>query len=492
MHQVLQTTIRYGLILLLIWTPLAFGSVHPWAFSLLEIHVFLLVAAWMVQIIVSRRRSVPERRVLTSFVRTPLFLPLMSFIALLLFQLIPLPPVILKQLSPTTYELYSLTLPGWPGTQPMLSTQQNLLAISRPLSLSPYATRLELSKFLAYSGLFFLIVNTLRTRRRIRAVYLVIVWLAAAMALFGIVQKLSGTSAIYWVRDTSYVSFFGPYINHNHFAGYQAMAILLGLGVLFARPADAHSDVLYTWRQRLLWWFGLLARGRGPLVYALAVMTGALFFSLSRGGVLSFLLGLVLLSVLLLTCHRGADRRAVWIITLAAMAGMLLWLGITPLLARFEGITYGEDALTWAGRLPVFQATWKMSKDFPLFGVGYEAFPVIFPRYQLAAPIQLHFPQAHNDFLQLLAETGWVGFVLLVGGVLRLVADIVRRWRAQHDPFVQAMIAAGVAALSAMAIHSLVDFNLHIPANALLFTTTLALTYACANLPHGRSVRRAA
>jgi hypothetical protein len=69
-----------------------------------------------------------------------------------------------------------------------------------------------------------------------------------------------------------------------------------------------------------------------------------------------------------------------------------------------------------------------------------------------------------------------VGFVLLVGGVLRLVADVVRRWRVQHDPFVQAMIPAGVAALSAMALHSLVDFNLRIPANALLFTTTLALT----------------
>ena len=107
MRQFLQTTIRYGLRLLLIWTPLAFGAVHSWAFALLEIHVFLLVAAWMVQIIVSRRQPRPAPHAPTSFVRTPLALPLVLFLVLLMFQLTPLPPALLKWLSPTTYELYT-------------------------------------------------------------------------------------------------------------------------------------------------------------------------------------------------------------------------------------------------------------------------------------------------------------------------------------------------------------------------------------------------
>ena len=206
---------RYGLMLLLIWTPLAFGSVHPWAFALLEIHVFLLVAAWMGQLIVSRRQRLRAPRVPTSFVRTPLALPLGLFIALLMFQLTPLPPALLKQLSPTTYELYSLALPSWPDPQPGPSTDHNVPGVSKILSLHPYATRLELRKFLAYAGLFFLIVNTLRPHRHIRAVCLVIVGTASVIALVGIVQKLSGTSAIYWFRDTSYTSFFGSYINRN-------------------------------------------------------------------------------------------------------------------------------------------------------------------------------------------------------------------------------------------------------------------------------------
>src|SRR6266849_10584499 len=105
MRQFLQTTIRYGLRLLLIWTPLAFGAVHSWAFALLEIHIFLLVVAWMVQIIVSRRQPRPASRAPTSFVRTPLALPLVLFLVLLMFQLTPLLPALLKRLSPTTYEL---------------------------------------------------------------------------------------------------------------------------------------------------------------------------------------------------------------------------------------------------------------------------------------------------------------------------------------------------------------------------------------------------
>ncbi len=475
MLQIIETTIRSGLLLILVWTPLALGSVHARAYALMEVHIFLLVAAWMLHVIVARPRLVPGSRFPPVFVRTPFTLPLILFLGLLMFQLIPLPPGALTRLSPSTSELYSLFLPGWPTTH-------------APLSLHPYATRLALFKFLAYASLFFLMINTLLTHRGIRSVYWVIIGTASLMALIGIGQKLSGTSSIYWFRDTSYVAnFFGPYINGNHFAGYQAMAIPLGLGLLLTQPTNTNDDAPYTWRHRLLRWFGLLSPARTLLVYALAVMTGAVCLSLSRGGVLSLLLGLMLFGLLLRTRCKGAGHRVVLAITLTAMGGMVGWLGIAPLLTRFDRIASGAEALGWAGRLPVFQATWRMTQDFPLFGVGYEAFPVIFPRYQPTAATHLRFLYTHNDFLQLLTETGWVGFILLVGGALLLVTDILRRWRSRHDPFVQVMVPAGLAALGAMAVHSLVDFNLHIPANALLFTAILALTCACSNLPRGRS-----
>ncbi len=133
--------------------------------------------------------------------------------------------------------------------------------------------------------------------------------------------------------------------------------------------------------------------------------------------------------------------------------------------------------------LPAFQAAWDISKDFPLFGIGYNAFPVVSARYQPVDEVNFRFAHVHNDFLQLLAETGWIGLGLLVGGFLLVVRAIALKWQTRRDPFVQTMVAAGLAALATMGLHSLVDFNLHIPANALLFTTVLALTFACANLP---------
>ncbi len=472
MVQALDITIHYGLIALLIWTPLAFGTVHPWAYALMEIHIFLLVAAWMAQWLVNLHHRQSTFCLQSPFVRTPFALPLALFIILLVFQLTPLPPAMLNWLSPTTYELYSLFLPDWPNPSPTLS-------------LHPYATRIEVYKFLAYTGLFFLIVNTQQTRRKIRHLYLTIVGVAFIMALIGIMQKLSGTSSIYWLRDAGYASFFGPYLNRNHFAGYQVMAICLCLGLLFLQPDDGSRDALHTWRHRLLWLFGLLSQWQGILVYALALMTSALFLSLSRGGILSFLLGLTMFGVLTHKHLKRSGHRMVLMIALGAMVGMVLFLGSASFLQRISEITHGREDLTWGERLPVYKATWRMAQDFPVLGVGYEAFSVIFPRYQPES-VRLHYLQAHNDLLQLLAETGWMGFVILIGGVLLLITDIVKRWRPRREPFVQVIVPAGLAALGAMAFHSLVDFNLRIPANGLLWTAVLALTFASANLSHSK------
>jgi tetratricopeptide (TPR) repeat protein len=353
------------------------------------------------------------------------------------------------------------------------------------LSLSPYTTKIAWYQLFAYSGLFFVCVNILHSRRVIYSVCWVIVGTASLMAIIGVLQEASGTNLIYWFRDTSYASgrFFGPYINRNHFAAYQAIAIILGLGLLLAQPSTTVTASPLLWRRRLLYWCGLISTERLLLTVALSLMAGATILSASRGGALSLFFGLLCLALLLHRHHLQRHSRVVLALSLVAMLGMGLWLGTTPLLKRFEQL--GVNA--WAGRLPAFQAAWEISKDFPLFGIGYDAFPVMSARYQPVDSINFRFAHVHNDYLQLLAETGWVGAGVLVGGMLILVRATVRKWRERHDPFVQIMAAAGFAALASMGLHSLVDFNLHIPANALLFTTVLALTFACAHLPSRRA-----
>ena len=100
---------------LIFFTPLAFGSVHPWAFSLLEVAVFFLVILWMAKVIItplaSRLTPHPSRF-------TPYVLPPALFLVLVLFQMTPLPASFLAALSPATHELCRKSLPGWPSEIP--------------------------------------------------------------------------------------------------------------------------------------------------------------------------------------------------------------------------------------------------------------------------------------------------------------------------------------------------------------------------------------
>lgn len=348
-------------------------------------------------------------------------------------------------------------MPGWPEQW-------------AGLSLAPYTTKTALGQLLAYAGLFFFAIHILRSRHAIRSVCWTIVGTASVMAIIGILQEASGTNLIYWFRDTSYAAgrFFGPYINRNHFAGYQAMAILLGLGLLLTQPVQARKAEPQLWRHRLLNWLGLLSPSRLLLMLALSVMTGAIIMSASRGGVLSLLLGLLCLALFLRQGQFRAHRRTVLGLSLVAMVGMGLWLGTTSLFQRFEQLTSESPRLLWAGRLPALQAAWEIVQDFPLTGIGYDAFPVVSARYQSVDEVNFRFAHVHNDFLQLLAETGWLGAGLLLGSTLLLMRAIMQKWQTRSDPFVRIIAAAGLAALVALGAHSLVDFNLHIPQCALV------------------------
>ncbi|WP_218673815.1 O-antigen ligase family protein [Candidatus Entotheonella palauensis] len=460
-----------GVLLLLIWTPLALGSVHPLPSSLMQVHIFLLTALWL-----GCRSGLPDMRVhrprAAASGRVVMICGISLFglfVSLLIFQLLPLPPETLKWLSPSTCHFYNQLMPHGLDT-PV------------PLSLHASATRTSVVRFVAYASLFLLVADTIRTRRQFRGVVQVIVGVAWFMALLGMAQQFSGTTAIYWLRETGYSPyFFGPYINRNHCAAYLVIAVLLGLGLLFARkhriPSEPTRSHGHSWLQAVEYWIG----PRGLWVYALATIAGALCLSLSRGAILSLLAGLVLFALLRRSSSpaSGAWRRWGWILAMIGAAG--LWVGVDPLLTRLT-VDEMSGELSSAGRLGLWRATWDMVKAFPLWGIGLSAYPVVFPRYQ-TAELNGHFLQAHNDLLQLIAETGWIGGSLLVGLLVLIGGGIVRGWQRRRDPFIRGMIPAGLSALVAMTLHALVDFNFHIPANAVLFTVVLALLYAGVRLP---------
>ncbi|PON15657.1 hypothetical protein C2W62_22610 [Candidatus Entotheonella serta] len=380
---------HYGFLFILIWPPFVFGAVHPWAFAALEIHIVLLIIAWMLRAVISRQLPWLGARPVPRIASWCTRLSLLCLLTLLALQLLPVSPTLLYYLSRPTYDLYHLFHPSWPP-------------VSVTLSLHPYATALGLMKALAYIGLFFFAIDHLRTPHHIQQSIWATTFTAAITAVIGICQHFAGFSAIYGWRDASYAHFFGPFLNRNHFAAYQAMAILIGLGLWAALshgqrppliPVTPAAKLATPFASAPLLWL---------LLFALAIMTGALGLTLSRGGMLSFFVGLSLFILL----HRQSRRRRglsvhlplrlTWVFV--GLALVSFWLGLGPLVDRFWHSLSGDAVLAWGDRRLVYTATWAMVSDFPIFGIGLGAFPVLFPRYQ-PADVTLRYLQAHSDTL---------------------------------------------------------------------------------------------
>src|SRR2546425_12496252 len=107
-----------GLVFLIFFTPFAFGAVQPWAYTVMEVVIFALVIVWMIKLMIVRRQGLGVRRTPNINRLTPYALPLTLFIAVSTFQLVPLPPELLRIVSPKTYETYRQILPGWPDKVP--------------------------------------------------------------------------------------------------------------------------------------------------------------------------------------------------------------------------------------------------------------------------------------------------------------------------------------------------------------------------------------
>ncbi len=335
--------IELGVIFLVIFTPLAFGSVHIWAYSIMELGVILLVGMWIIKRIAGRRLLVADQ--LTTN-KTPLLnLLVTAFAGLLLFQLIPLPEAVMKYVSPHTYDLYQAVLPeygvrgsdaaaGVPGRRPK---PVDLKSDWRPISVYPYATRLELFKFLSYVGLFYLIIRNITTRKQINRLVVVIMLVGCFEAVYGLLEYLSGHQYIFFYKKKYYTDCAsGTFVNRNHFAGYLELVISLSLGM-----------VIYQWLKLpespikgIRGFFNRLASERGSKltlsVFAVSIMVLGVILSQSRMGIFSMLAALAVMSVLLMWNMRSKIIFKLISIVLVVGISAGMWLGVNPVISRFS------------------------------------------------------------------------------------------------------------------------------------------------------------
>lgn len=330
------------------------------------------------------------------------------------------------------------------------------------LSTVMFLTKIEILKLSALGILFFLALQAFKTLEDWRGFVWFLLALGFVVSVFGILQYFTFNGKLYWFRELRYGGIpFGPYVNRNHFAGLIELIVPSGLAVLLMRA---------------------IPREKLALIAVLTLLpVGALFLAASRGGLIAFFLEFVLVGIL--TFRRRPDRNEIiaGAGVLVVAAALVAWLGVGPVLDRFE--QYRVLEVTEARRAEVMRDSFRIFLDHPLLGTGLGTLQEVFPRYETLYD-GLVVNHSHNDYVEGLAETGAIGGLF---GILFLAALFWGAWQqliVSKSAMDSALHIGALAACCGLLVHSFVDFNLHIPSNAFLFL--LQATLATSATPSRR------
>jgi len=312
---------------------------------------------------------------------------------------------------------------------------------------SSYNTRMELLLLVSDLVLLFLAVQAFRTLQDWRG----FVWFGMIfgflISIFGILQHLTFNGKLYWFREMRYGGIpFGPYVNRNHFAGFVELLLPLALVPLL---------------------LGRVRRERWPVVTLFAVVPiGALFLSVSRGGIVSFGVELAVLALVMIQRRTMGKQLFAGAAVLLLALLMVSWLGVGQLLQRFSSFQSLE--VTAGKRASMRRDTWQIFLHNPVSGTGLGTLQLVYPQYESLYDGKI-VNHTHNDYLEALAETGILGGLCCAWFLGVLLRESLKRLRQRHNSFAGALQLSGLVACAGFLVHGLVDFNLHIPSNAFLF-----------------------
>lgn len=326
---------------------------------------------------------------------------------------------------------------------------------------SSYHTRMSLVLLLSDLVLLFLAVQAFRTLQDMRG----FVWFGMIfgflVSIFGILQHVAFNGKIYWFREMHYGGIpFGPYVNRNHFAGFVELIVPLALVPLV---------------------LGRVRRERWLVVGLFAVVPiGALALSASRGGIISLGVELLVLASLMVMGKTAGKQMIAGAVVLLVALLLVSWLGVNQLLQRFATLQSLE--VSAGKRASMRRDTWRIFLEHPIIGTGIGTLELVYPPYESLYDGKV-VNHTHNDYLEALAETGILGGACCSWFLVTLALESWKRIRQFNDTFAGALHSSGLVACSGFLVHSFVDFNLHIPSNALLFFLMAHLATAPMQLP---------
>ncbi len=435
----LDRIIFANLLATVLLSVLAFGTVEPWSLAVFELNALLLLLLLSLRCVLVPIGDPGRFRIA---------LPLLGLLLLGVCQFIPFWPV-----NPVTM----------PEASPLASLG------ARTLSLEPYATRQASLKLLALLIYFLAAIHVLNDSRRRKFSLITLTVFGFAVSLFAIVQRFTYNGKLYWFRSVSpYIAPYGPYGNYNHFSGLVELILPLPLAWIAITRTRLEMRVI--------------------ALFSVVMMAVALIFSLSRGGMLAlaaqglaFIILPRLISRKLNPIHQNRDfggNKLIIPVAAIAVLVMALWIGYEPLLKRVGGtLSQGAGEYSVTTRMEYWRASWRIFLDHPLAGAGIGAFPAVYPAYGKSTAKFERLEQTHNDYLQLLTDAGIIGALLGIWFLFELIAAVRRIWPDinQLRGSDTAIVAGGCISMIGIFIHSFLDFNLQIAANALLFLFVVAL-----------------
>ena len=450
MNSTLSGVIFFLLCAIPVFAAIAFGGVDMWALGIFSLAAGVIFVLWLAD---AWKKS--EFNFNTNLLQLPL-------IGLILIGLIQLLPVGGANISG---ELLSI-----PATA--------------SLSIDPSLTRFAVIKFVILAVFFAAAYTFINSQKRLQKIVLTIIISGTAMAIFGILQRLANPAAIYGIRPAGQAIPFASFVNQHHFAGFMEMTLGITLALIFGKAVKKDRQIFY--------------------IFAAVIMGMAVVFTSSRGGMISMLgvTGLVILAVFLqkkkkIKTADGEDEiesnfsRNIYLFGggltfIVILFGSVLLLGGDQSLMRGIGLVNAQDDLT-GGRTHFWSVALQIFKDNPIFGAGLDAFATAFPKYDTWNGT-FRVENAHNDYLQILADTGILGFICVLSFIVLFFKQSLKTIVSSLDNFRRSAAIGATAGCFGILLHSFFDFPLRTTSNAFFFLTLVVI--ATASIKSRHKIRR--
>lgn len=412
------------LLLSIVFAPLAFAAVEPWAFVPLYALYFLGAAAIYAK--GENTHAVPIYKNL-------------------------LPAVLAIALIGAAQSLNQAAVNG---------PAHLLFTAWRPSTLNAVIV------WLFYAAVMYCAAKVIKTPKQLSRLLWVIFGMGVFVALMGMLQKTGDDTVVYGLRRVAGQP-FGPFVNRDHGAMFLAMAGMCGLGLFFGGFKPLFRQQSHTTL------FDLLAVQFLKLVMVVAVIAGIVKTG-SRGGLHSFVSAAVFMGFVSTGFLRRRTQK------LAAWAGLILLLAGYGLVLNKYKILLGLDGDKMVSsvtmRFSMYKSGWALLKDFPVFGTGLGAVEHAFPLYareDLTSVTKNIVRNVHSDWIQLFAQTGFAGGLIYLAGLFAALYLFYRGWLRCRSFTVKAVYGGALGAALVGMLHSFVDFGLQMPANSLVFYALL-------------------